>query len=84
MALLHHEKGKPNPTYRQLSINLIMIIKHLSVLLLGSSYFGTLLEYCQPVLQYHQIANLIKINMNHNFDKLFAIISKKNQNYWNI
>ena len=80
MALLHHEKGKPNPTYKtivnqpnndnQTPISIALRDRQI--------FLSTLLEYCQPVLQYHQIANLIKINMNHNFDKLFAIISKKN------
>ena len=80
MALLHHEKGKPNPTYKTIvnqpnNDNQTPI----SIALMDRPIFlSTLLEYCQPVLQYHQIANLIKINMNHNFDKLFAIISKKN------
>ena len=80
MALLHHEKGKPNPTYKtivnqpnndnQTPISIALRDRRI--------FLSTLLEYCHPVLQYHQIANLMQINMDDNFDKLFAIISAKN------
>jgi len=80
MALLNHEKGKPNPTYKTIinQPNNNGVTPFKIALSTRPVYISTLLEYCQPVLQYHQIANLMQINMNHNFDKLFAIISMKN------